>query len=159
MESNLYQLLLLQSRDSPQLASWLKKREYISPPIILKMNWLPCVAIQFWGTFWVTSHLLNSSLYHCRWSHRCSTQWASICVAVHWVDSSYDVHEAALGFIQLPIFSAIKYVVIRCSLYITNFIGQAYDGASNMSWMRNGVQDLKKKTVSVSTMSTALRIV
>ena len=36
-EGNLYQLLLLQSKDSPQLASWLKRREYISPPIVNEM--------------------------------------------------------------------------------------------------------------------------
>ena len=33
-EGNLYQLLLLQSADRPQLASWLKKCDYISPPIV-----------------------------------------------------------------------------------------------------------------------------
>ena len=34
MEGNLYQLSLLQPRDTLQLASWLKMREYISLPII-----------------------------------------------------------------------------------------------------------------------------
>ena len=74
-----------------------------------------------------------------------------VCVAVRWIDSSYDVHEAALGLIQLPdtkaltIFSAIKDVLIRCSLSITNCIGQAYDETSNMSGARNGVQALMKK--------------
>ena len=34
MEGNLYQLLLLQSTDCPQLALWLKKRDYISPAIV-----------------------------------------------------------------------------------------------------------------------------
>ena len=29
-EGNLYQLLLLQAKDSIQLASWIKKRDYIS---------------------------------------------------------------------------------------------------------------------------------
>jgi len=37
MEGNLYYFLLLQSKDSPQLASWLKKREYISPPFVNEM--------------------------------------------------------------------------------------------------------------------------
>ena len=33
-EGNLYQLLLLQAKDSIQLASWIKKRDYISPAIV-----------------------------------------------------------------------------------------------------------------------------
>ncbi len=33
-EGNPYQLLLLQTSDSPQLATWIKKRDYISPAIV-----------------------------------------------------------------------------------------------------------------------------
>ena len=31
---NLYQLLLLQAKDNPQMISWLKRKEYISPEIV-----------------------------------------------------------------------------------------------------------------------------
>ena len=76
-----------------------------------------------------------------------------MCIAIHWVDSSYNIiHEAALGLIQLPdtkamtLFGIIKDVLLRCSLPITHCsIGQAYDGASNMTGVRNGVQALMKK--------------
>ena len=73
-----------------------------------------------------------------------------MCIAVHWVDSSYTIHEAALGLVQLPdtkaltLFGIIKDVLVRCSLPITD-CGQAYDVASNMSSVRNGVQALMKK--------------
>ena len=33
-EGNLYQLLVLQAKDCEPLVSWLKKRDYTSPPII-----------------------------------------------------------------------------------------------------------------------------
>ncbi len=33
-EGNPYQLLLLQASDSPQLATWIKKRDYLSPAIV-----------------------------------------------------------------------------------------------------------------------------
>ena len=33
-EGNLYQLLLLQATDSPQLATWITRRDYISPAIV-----------------------------------------------------------------------------------------------------------------------------
>ena len=74
-----------------------------------------------------------------------------MCIAVRWVDSSYTIHEAALGLVQLPdtkaltLFGIIKDVLLRCSLPITDCVGQAYDGASNMSGVRNGVQALMKK--------------
>ena len=62
------------------------------------------------------------------------------------------IHETALGLIQLPdtkamtLFGIIKDVLLRCSLPITHCsIGQAYDGASNMTGVRNGVQALMKK--------------
>ena len=151
-EGNLYQLLLLQSKDSPQLASWLKKREYISPSIVNEM-------ITLCGNT-ILRQLLNDIL---------SAQYFSlivdeatdiahneqVCIAFRWVDSSYNVQETALGLVQLPdtkahtkaltIFSAMKDVLIRCCLPTSNCIGQAYDGASNMSGVRNGVQALMKK--------------
>ncbi len=67
------------------------------------------------------------------------------------MDSSYEVHEAAINLLQLPdtkaftLFSVVKDCLLRCSLPITNCIGQAYDGASNMSGVRSGVQPLMKK--------------
>ena len=39
-------------------------------------------------------------------------------------------------------FDVIKDVLLRCSLPIANCIGEAYDGAANMSGVRNGVQAL-----------------
>ena len=33
-EGNLYHLLILQAKESKQLASWIKKRDYISPAIV-----------------------------------------------------------------------------------------------------------------------------
>ena len=38
-EGNLYQLLLLQATDSPQLATWIKKRDYSSPTIVNDSLW------------------------------------------------------------------------------------------------------------------------
>ena len=121
-EGNLYQLLLLQSNDSPQLASWLKKREYISPQILNEMT-----------------ALCGNAILRQRLSDISSSDYFSIiadedtdishneqvCIAFHWVDRSYNVHEAALGLVQLPdtkaaaMFSAIKDVLIHCCLPIS----------------------------------------
>ena len=69
---------------------------------------------------------------------------------LRWVDSSYAIHEAAFGVVQLPDTKAmtlgiIKDVLLRCSSPVTHCIGQAYDGASNMSGVQNDVQALMKK--------------
>lgn len=66
-------------------------------------------------------------------------------------DRCYNIHEYPLGLVQLPntkeqtIFDTIKDVLIRCSLPLSQCRGQAFDGAANMSGLRNGVQALVKK--------------
>lgn len=72
-------------------------------------------------------------------------------LSIRWVDSHYVIHEDTLGLSQLEntkaktLYSIIKDILIRCSLPIAQCRGQAYDGASNMSGIRNGVQALIKK--------------
>ena len=144
---NLYQLLLLQAKDCPEMISWLHQKDYISPEIVNEIissmgqcvlrNILADVSTALWYSIIVDeatdiSHNEQMSL------------------SVRWTDHSYDIHEYTLGLIQLPntkaetIFSAIKDVLIRCSLPINQCRGQAYDGASNMSGIKNGVQALFK---------------
>ena len=147
-EGNLYQLLLLQSNDSPRLASWIKKREYISPPIVNEMITLCGNAV-----LRLLLNEISSAQYFSLIADEATdvAHNEQVCIAVRWVDNSYNVQETALGLVQLPdtkaltIISAIKDVLIRCCLSTSNCIGQAYDGASNMSGVRNGVQALMKK--------------
>ena len=65
------------------------------------------------------------------------------------IDSNYVTHEDTLGLVQLettrahqPYFSFIMDLLIQCSLSISQCRGQAFNGASNMSGIRNGVQNL-----------------
>ena len=77
-----------------------------------------------------------------------------MCISIWWVYCWYEIHEDPLGLIELPdtkaetLFSVIKDVLIRCSLPIVMCRGQAYDGASNMSGVGNGVQALVKHEAS-----------
>lgn len=135
-EGNLYQLLLLQAKDSIQLASWIKKRDYISPAIVNEI-------INISGNT-ILRQLLQE-IQAADWFSLIADEATDVshneqmCIAVRWVDSSYTIHEAALGLVQLPdtkaltLFGIIKDVLLRCSLPITDCVGQAYDGASNMS--------------------------
>ena len=69
-----------------------------------------------------------------------------MCISVRWVNDS--MHEDPLGLVQLPdtkaetLFRVLKDVLIRCSLPIVLCRGQAYDRASNMNVIQNGVQAL-----------------
>ena len=71
-------------------------------------------------------------------------------LSIRWVDRKFIIHEDVLGLIQLPdtkaatIFCAIKDILIRCSLPLPQCRGQAFDGAANMSGIKNGVQALVK---------------
>lgn len=77
-----------------------------------------------------------------------------MCLSIRWVNSSYEIHEEPLGLVQLPdtkaetLFSMITDIILRCSLPITLCRGQAYDGASNTSGIRSGVQALVKRQES-----------
>ena len=147
-EGNLYQLLLLQAKDSPQLGTWLKKREYISPEIINKVITIcgQTILRQLLQDISAANYFALIADEATDISHN-----EQMCIAVRWVDSRYDIYEAALGLVQLPdtkaltLFSIIKDVLVRCSLPLSSCIGQAYDGAACMSGLRNGVQALVKK--------------
>lgn len=142
-EGNPYQLLLLQAKDCTPLGSWLKQRHYISPESTNEKY----MARRF------RDSSCKTSVYFTLIADEATdiSHDEQMCTAIRWVDSSYDIHEATLGLVQLPdtkaltLFNVIKDVLLRCSLPIANCIGQAYNGAVNMSGVRNGVQALMKK--------------
>lgn len=147
-EGNLLQLLLLRSSDCPTLGAWIKKRDYLSPEIINEV-------ISICGQTVLRNLLQNiKAAEHYSLIADEATDIShkeQLCVAIRWVDANYSIHEAPLGLFELPntmastIFKAIKDIFTRCSLSFSKCTGQAYDGASNMSGIRNGVQALVKK--------------
>ena len=128
---NLYQLLLLQAKDTPRMISWLERKEYISPDIINEI---------------ITS--MGQCVLRKILAEVCTALWFSIIideatdvahneqmsVSVRWVDNCYDIYERTLGLIQLPnsatetIFRAAKDVLIRCSLPINQCRGRPMMG-------------------------------
>ncbi len=147
-EGNLYQLLLLQAVDCAPLGPWLRKRDYISPEIINEIITIcgQTILRQLLQDISAADYFALIADEATDISHN-----EQMCIAIRWVDSSYAIHDAALGLVQVPdtkaltLFNVIKDVLVRCSLPIASCIGQAYDGASNMSGVRNGVQALMKK--------------
>ena len=148
---NLYQLLLQQAQDCLQMKTWLCRREYISPEIVNEL-------IKIMGQTVLRQILaeIKSTMFFSLIADEASdiSHNEYINISIRWVDSDFDIHEDALGLVQLPdtkaatLFSVIKDVLIRCSLPISQCRGQAFDGASNMSGVRNGVQALIKQEES-----------
>lgn len=147
-EGNLYQLLLLQSEDCPGMESWLHQREYISPEITNEL-------IMMMGQSILRSLLtdIRMALWFSILADEATdiSRHEQMSLSIRWVDEGYAIHEDVLGLFQLPdtraatIFSAIKDILIRCTLPIVQCRGQAFDGASNMSGANNGVQALVKR--------------
>ena len=68
-----------------------------------------------------------------------------MCMVNRWLDNMYDINEDPIGLIQLPktgantLTSALKDVLVRCILPLSQCRGQAYDGTSAMSGRIKGV--------------------
>ena len=150
-EGNLYQLLLLQAQDYPDMTTWLHKKEYISPEIVNEI-------IMAMGQSVLRQLLseIRKSLWFSILADEATdiSRHEQMSLSIRWVDDDYAVHEDTLGLIQLPntksvtIFQAIKDILIRCSLPHSQCRGQAFDGAANMSGVRNGVQAQVKSEAS-----------
>ena len=148
LEGNLYQLLLLQAHEDPAMKLWLRKKEYISPEIVNEL-------IMMMGQAVLRQLLkdVRSALWFSLIADEASdiSHSEHLSISIRWVDSCYGIHEDSIGLIQLSdtnaqtLFSVIKDVLIRCSLPLSQCRGQAFDGASNMSGIHNGVQALIKR--------------
>ena len=148
LEGNLYNLLLLRAEDIPNMKAWIKKRDYTSPEIIDEMiglmgnTVLRQILAQIKSSSWF-SIIVDEVTDVCR-----NEQMSLI---IRWTNYNYKIYEEPIGLVQLPdtkaqtIYSVIKDLLIRCSLPLAQCRGQAYDGAANMSGLKNGVQALIKK--------------
>ncbi|XP_065920227.1 zinc finger MYM-type protein 1-like [Dysidea avara] len=138
----------LTSEECPGMKSWLEKREYISPTIVDEI-------LKSMGQMILRGIL--DDIKNVQWYAIIADEATDISgteqlsVSIRWVSKNYEVHEDILGVKELPdtkaatIHHEMNDILERCTLPITQCRGQAYDGASNMSGIRNGVQALFKK--------------
>ena len=141
-ESNLYQLLKLRCEDCQELSGWLKKHQYMSHDIINEL-------ITLMGKALLRNLLAN--IREASWyailadETRDVSNHEQLSVSIRWVDESYTIHEDFIGLVHVlqttadSLTSAIKDVLIRCILPLSNCRGQGYDGASNMMGHLHGV--------------------
>ena len=145
-EGNLIQLLYLRSDDCPKLSKWLRNQQYLSPEIINEL-------ITIMGNDLLRQ--LLSSIHGATWYAILADETADIAnheqlsVSIHWVGDAYEINE---DFAADTLTTAIKDVLIRCSLPLAQCRGQGYDGASNMMGHLHGVatQIRAEETTAIS---------
>lgn len=151
-ESNLQQVLKLRAEDVPELAEYLSRdgRKWLSPDIQNEMLGL------------ISTTVLKGILEEIRSCEYFSImldetpdagrlEQISICVKV--VTDKFVISEYFLGFYNTvhgttaeTLLKIVKDVFARFELDITKLRGQCYDGASNMSGRKNGLQ---AKTIAI----------
>ena len=140
--------MLLEAADDDKMKAWLRKKQYISPVItneiinIMGVTILEKILTDIKTTKWYAIIVDEATDI----SH---TEQMSL--SVRWVNNKYEISEDTLGLIELPntkaltIYNEVKDILIRCCLPLSQCRRQAYDGASNMSRIRNGVQAVFKR--------------
>jgi hypothetical protein len=141
-EGNLQQLLKLRSHDLPRLTKWLEIGRYMSHDIVNEQ--LHLLAME------VLRPLLNQiRLSPCFSIIADETRDLSgheqFSISIRWIDSESEVREDFIGVADVQntdsatLSGVINDVLIRCNLDHLKLVGQAYDGASNMSGRFTGV--------------------
>lgn len=141
-EGNLMQLLKLRSKDDPQLLTWLSDGKYLSPSIINEQ-------IKLMGDYVLRGLLtdIRRALWYTLIADEATDvkHTEQMSVVIRWVDEVYEINEEPIGLVQVPktdaetLTNALKDVLIRCILPLSQCRGQAYDGASAMSGHLSGV--------------------
>ena len=138
------QLFYLYGEDCPLIESWLSKKtnNYLSHQI--QNECLQIMALQILRQ--VSKNISDSACYTIM-ADECpdiaNKEQFTICI--RWVGQDLQDHEDFIGLYEVSsinadcLTEAIKDTLLRIGLKISECRGQCYDGASNMSGIRNGV--------------------
>lgn len=143
-DSNFVQLLHLRASDCPDILPWLNKKtnNYVSPVIQNE-----CLKIMYLQILRQISSCIQSNRFYSIMADECtdSSNKEQFTLCIRWVDKSLVDHEDFIGLYEVPsiqsdiLVAAIKDVLLRMNLTLSNCRGQCYDGAANMTGSRNGV--------------------
>ena len=130
------------TEDYPALEQRVEKGNYLSSDIVNEMISLMGQAL----LRQLLTRMHNAGWYAIMADEACDiSNLEQVTMCIRWVDNEYTVQEDFIGLVQLPnaaaatITSALKDVLVWCSLHLSMCHGQAYDGASNMSGHLSGV--------------------
>lgn len=143
-ESNFIQLLLLRSLDIPCISTWMKKKtdKYTSPCI--QNESLQIMALQIIRE---VAEIIRNCNFFTVMADECTdvANKEQFTICIRCVSDDLQDHEFFIGLYEVPsitsdsLVHAIKDTLIRFNLKLSDCRGQCYDGASNMSGIRNGV--------------------
>ena len=136
-DGDLEQLLQLRSEDDKDLKIWLKNSEYLSHDIVNE-----CISL-LGNTCTLLRELLCSiretSIFSIMADEtRDISNQEQLSICIRWIDSEFSIHEELIGMVHVEktdatsISTAIKDVLVRCPMSISQCRGQGYDGCSVM---------------------------
>ena len=141
-DGNLEQLFQLRSEDDKDVKIWLQNSEYLSHDIVNE-----CILLL--GNTLLMQLLCSireTSIFSIMADEtRDISNQEQLSVCIRWIDSGFTIHEDLIGMVHVEktdatsISSAIKDVLVRCSLPISQRRGQGYDGCSVMMGLLTGV--------------------
>ncbi len=144
LESNFIQLFKLLGKNDPKLNVWFQHKgdRYLSPTIQNEVLQLMSVTIQR-----EISSDIHAASHFTIMADECtdSANNEQLLICFRWVDHKLEVHEDFIGLYSIPdisastIFPVINDCLMRMNLQWNRCRGQCYDGAANMSGVRNGV--------------------
>ena len=147
-EGNLRQLLHLYASGDANFIDWINNGTYLSVDIVNE-----CVLL-------MGHHLLRALLRNIQEvgvfsvladETRDVSNHEQLAICIRWVDTEFVIHEDLIGLMHVEktdantLTTAIKDVLIRCSLPLSQCRGQGYDGASTMMGHLTGVATQLKK--------------
>ena len=144
VDSNFMQLLHFQSVSFPELKTWMAKKtdKYTSP--VIQNECMQIMALQIVRNI---ANKICKSLCFSIMADECTeiANKEQFTICFRWIDSDLQDHEDFIGLYEVDNIGAnclvhhIKDVLLRMNLTLSKCRGQCYDGASNMSGIRNGV--------------------
>ena len=144
-DSNFIQLFKLRGEDDPRVYEWMMKRtnKYTSHEV--QNDMLKVMALKVLRD--IAAHLRDSSFFTIMADETTDvSNREQVTIILWWVDDNdFSVHEEFVGLYLVPsigsdmLVSIIKDTLLRFNLPLSKARGQCYDGARNMSGIRNGV--------------------
>ena len=141
-EGNLIQLLHMWSAHDVDMKAWLKEGNYLSRDIINEQIKMMADQVLRNLLLEIRGARIFSILADKATDIACKEQMS---VTICWVSDEYNIFEDPIGLVHLSkmdaatIFEALKDVLQRCILPVSQCRGQGYDGASCMSGRISGV--------------------
>jgi len=139
-ESNCVQLLTLRGEDDPRICERMNKRttKYTSHEVqndllkVMALNILRSVAVRLYDAMFFTIMADEKTD---------ASNREQVTIILRWIDDTdFSVHEEFVGCTDSnTLVSIIKDALVRLNLPLSKARGQCYDGAANMSGIRNGV--------------------